>query len=499
LNSRLLMRKITPKKAIILVTALFVVSIFIRLPNLNRPLSKHYEFNSAVILINIISWRQAGGGGQLNYTPVMNFQNAGDKYLPINLGFDKNGNSIYLSFGPGWYLIPYFFYQWFHLPADPIYLEMLNLLFHFSTVLVFFRLMEMIVPAEKSGKYTMILAGCCFLIFSPGVLWFMGNGYVNTGIMLPFLIGVFLLILPMFGDPKKITPGRLTLLSLLIIILAYIDWYIIFLCFICGIIAIAKFRKNKVYGWMIFVIVTAALSGVALIFFQFSSHVGYEVVLQYWQTRYSNRRMHITDGTLLEKFSFVFLYFLTSYFPLFLIMLLSLLKTRRRLIFTGWSNTELLFIRMIVSSLLLYNLTLFHWSAEHEFSVLPWCLLLSFLGGRILGIPGNQKSALFLIAVFFIFSIVQYYWINRPGLVSRDGTPYASFENLGRSLRNIPADQTICIDLEQNPMVEYYARRNLLRIHDSLSSGKVLTELGIKKAVWVNQRAYKVENIRIIR
>src|SRR5450755_4635011 len=95
-------------QALGLVLLLFIFSVFIRLPNLNRPISKHYEFNTAVIMINIISWRQGGGGDQFHYTPVMNFQHPGDKLPPNNLFIDKNGNSVYLSFGPGWYVIPYF-------------------------------------------------------------------------------------------------------------------------------------------------------------------------------------------------------------------------------------------------------------------------------------------------------------------------------------------------------------------------------------------------------
>jgi hypothetical protein len=484
------------KKAIRIIILLFVASIIVRMPNLNRPLSKHYEFNSAVILINTISWRQAGGGDQLHYTPVMNFQNPGDKFLPINLGFDQKGNSIYLSFGPGWYVIPYFIYQLLNLPAVPLYLEIINLLFHLLTVFIFFCLLEKIISAEYSNKYFVITAGCCLLIFSPGVLWFMGNGYVNTGIMMPFYLGVLMLILPMLMDPGKISAARLGILGMLIILLMYIDWYIVFFSFICGIVALYKFRMNKNYGWLIFVLVISVSSGVALIFFQFTSLIGQEAVISYWLTRSSERTMHISDVTLLKKISFVLLYFLTSYLPLILVSFIIFLKNGRMKIFRGWSKPELLFVQTTGASLLLYNLFLFNWSAEHEFSVLPWCVFLSFVGARFLGSLDNHRSA--LVSAFVIAAIVQYFWINRPGPVSRDGTPYASFEYLGKSLKKIPSDYTICIDLEQNPMVEYYAGRNLLRIHDSLSVKNVLTELGIKKAVWVNQKDYRLESIRII-
>jgi len=475
---------------------LFVASIIVRIPNINRPLSKHYEFNSAVILINTISWRQAGGGDLFHYTPVMNFQNPGDKFVPINLGFDQKGNSIYLSFGPGWYVIPYFIYQIFKLPAVPLYLQIINLLFHLLTVCMFFCFLDMIITRKYANKYFVITAGCFLLIFSPGVLWFMGNGYINTGIMMPFCLAVLMIILPMLMDPGKISAARLCILGMLIILLVYIDWYILFFSFICGIIALYKFRKNKKYGWLIFVLMISVSLGIGLIYFQFTSLVGQQAVINYWRTRSSERTLHITDVTLLKKISFVLLYFLTSYLPLILVSFFIFLKNGGKRVFRDWSKSELLFVQITGTSLLLYNLFLFNWSAEHEFSILPWCVFLCFVSGRLLGSLDRHRWV--LLSAFASTAIFQYYWINLPGPVSRNGTPYASFENLGKSLKKIPPEYTICIDLEQNPMVEYYAGRNLLRIHDTGSIKNVIKELGIKKAVWVNQKDYLLESIRII-
>ena len=480
------------------VILLFILSIFIRLPNLNRPISKHYEFNSAVILINIISWRQAGGGDQFHYTPVMNFQNAGDKYISNVLGFDKNGNTIYLSFGPGWYVIPYFFYQLLHLPAIPIYLEILNLLFHLATTIIFLYFLELLIPSSQPNKYFMVIAGCCFMIFSPGILWFMGNGYVNTGIMLPFILGVLILILPMFLDSDRIRTGRLLLLGILIMILVYIDWFILFFGFLSCLLAFSKFRQNKKYGWLIGVLLLSISSAVALIFFTFVSHVGREEVIRYWLIRSSERKLHLFESIIFKKIAYLLIYFLTSYLPLIVLLIAGYLKNRSKSIFSEWSKMEILFFKLFGGSLIFYNLFFFNWSAEHEFTILPWSLLLSFLTARYIGTFKNPKMARGLLVLFGICAVVQYYFINRPGSVSRDGTPYASFKNLGESLKKIPKEYTICLKMEQNPMIEYYAGRNILRVYDSLSVKKALQEIGIKKAVWITQKDYQLMNIQII-
>ena len=289
------------KRALCAVLYLFVLSLCIRLPNLNRAISKHYEFNTAVIMINIISWRQAGGGDKFHYTPVMNFQHAGDKLPPNNLFVDNKGNTVYLSYGPGWYVIPYFFYQWFNLPAIPIYLEILNLVFHLVCVLLFFFLLEQLIPSEEPRKYYIITTGCIFMTFSPGVLWFLGNGYINIGIMMPFVIGVCLLILPMLNDPAKISASRLISMGFLNVILVYIDWYILFFSLVTSFIALVKLRRNKKYGWLVLVLILSVGSGIALVFFQYASYMGPEAVMGYWFHRFSYRGLNLAGSTFSKK------------------------------------------------------------------------------------------------------------------------------------------------------------------------------------------------------
>ncbi|MEJ0083848.1 MAG: hypothetical protein WDM78_23545 [Puia sp.] len=124
--------------------------------------------------------------------------------------------------------------------------------------------------------------------------------------------------------------------------------------------------------------------------------------------------------------------------------------------------------------------------------------MFSFITARLLGSFKNKIAAFGFMMFFFVFAVVQYYWINRPGPIARDGLAYDSFKKLGESLSHIPPDYTICINLEQNPMIEYYAGRNILRAPDSISAKTLLNESGIEKAVWISQKNYQLEKIQII-
>jgi len=110
----------------------------------------------------------------------------------------------------------------------------------------------------------------------------------------------------------------------------------------------------------------------------------------------------------------------------------------------------------------------------------------------------TNKMAYRMMGFFIILAVAQYYYINRPGPIARDGLPYDRFKKLGESLSHIPPDYSICINLEQNPMVEYYAGRNILRAADSLSVKNLLNKFGIQKAVWISQKNYQLGNIQII-
>lgn len=205
-------------KALAILLLIFALSIGLRLPNLKRPLAKHHEFLPAVILINAESWQQAGGGNKFHFTPIMNYQNVGDKVMDPGPNIDQKGNILYLSLGSGWYIIPYSFFEVFNLTPTPLCLRIINLFFGLITLILCFVFFNKILPTDLRYKLPMLLIGCTIILFSPGVLWYTGNGYTHTTVMLPFIIGASIILFPMFQSTGKITSTRLLLLAVLIVV-----------------------------------------------------------------------------------------------------------------------------------------------------------------------------------------------------------------------------------------------------------------------------------------
>ena len=373
----------TRRKAFIIVLSLFLLSVFIRLPNLNRPVSKHHEFMSALMLINIESWRQGGGGNTFHYVPLLNFQNPADKYPGKSVWLDQRGNEWYLSLGPGWYIIPYFIYQIFNLPADPIYLRIINLVFNLFSVLLFFYFLELMLLPEEKERYLIIIGGCLLFMFTPGILWYLGNGYAHTGVMIPFVITFLLLTLPMLASPEKINILRLFSLAILIILFVFIDWFIIFLCIVAGLFALWKMRYAKRYVLLSATLFMPPVTGVLLLFLQFASYGGAEAVAAYWKARFFVRSIANESTPFLMMAGYLIMHLITAFLPLIILIAVTWLWLHFQKKAIAFSKKEMLFLKLYFCSLFLYNLILLEWSFEHEFSILPWSVLLAYIGIRV--------------------------------------------------------------------------------------------------------------------
>jgi hypothetical protein len=145
-------------------------------------------------------------------------------------------------------------------------------------------------------------------------------------------------------------------------------------------------------------------------------------------------------------------------------------------------------------------LILLEWSFEHEFSVLPWCLLLTYTGLKLINPFLNKKEIYILAALFLTASGLQYYFINRPGKISRDGMAYDTFKIFGEQLKQVPSAYKIFSHLEKNaPMIEYYAGRNISIMLSYDEAKKYMQERNITKAVWAEQDKYQLKKIIIIK
>lgn len=472
------------------ILAFWLLSILLRIPHLNRPLAKHHEYNTAMVLMNIESWRAQGGGAAFHFIPVLNYPAPGDR-IPARANapnFDQAGNALYFSFGAMWYLLPYACYEIFQWPVLPIYLQVINLLLHALGGLAWWHWWR----GQKSNSNDdnwMPVAGIAVFWLLPGLLWYGGNGYVNTMLSLPLLLTWLCLArLPLLQKNKVPYIGYF----LVSFILVYTDWFIVFLASsFVGWNWIINRNQGKQIWLESFLRLLPIPVGIVCILLQYSSYVGWEDTFAALGSRFSERSMMVEAHDTLTLFKGFFQSYLTLYLPALILILIQIRTIK-------WRDTNLFFIRAYSSALVLYHTIFFQWSAIHEFAFLPDALLIVYLSVLALQ-TWEQKTRWLALGLVLLVSIGQYYYINRPGTIARDGTPYRRFQEMGHTLQTLPRNAHLFMDQKWTGEIQFHARRSIQPVANIDSARQRMKDWHITRAFWIDHQDYQIRQIQEIK
>ena len=183
-----------------IVFILFVVSVLVRIPTLNRPISKHHEFNLAFFLIPMEIWEKDGITAH-SFVPPYTYFSENDKYISSPIGVQegiKNGKNYYLSFSSFSYLLPYFLFQSLHLEITALNLQLYNLFLHLILILFLFKLLLLLFRNKNAA-----LLGSTLYLFAPGPLWFHGNAYTHHVLSVLFFVLTVYYVIKIYQDDKR--------------------------------------------------------------------------------------------------------------------------------------------------------------------------------------------------------------------------------------------------------------------------------------------------------
>ena len=479
------------KKTLLIILSLFLLSVIIRLPNLNRPLSKHHEFNTAFFLIPMEVWYQTSGC-DYNFSPVLNYQNKADQGINNFLGEDteKSGNFFYLSFGAGAYVIPYFFLSFFGGPSV-IGLQIFSLFVHLFCTLLIIKIAHWFLDKNNLKTSYSLVSGIVYL-FLPVTLWFHGNGYTHHSMVVLFFLASVFYTLKVFEKEG----GRKELLLLLIslFLTIYTEWIGCFLAF--TIFSIAIYKRNKS---ILFISVLSVVLALGLIIWQYSSLIGFSNFINYLKDRFSVRT-NLKEGEisyLVFFLKYLYWYILGFGFALILLIvnIILFLKNKVKI------NRKLYLLILIIPSFLHHSI-FSEFTFVHNYSVLIDASFLSVFTSILLA--SNQfkikKISYFILGFTVIsFSILQYYIINRPGKISQRGESYSVFQTIGTFIHDhVRNDEVVFIqnlpDLP-NPQVVFYSKRNFYSINSENEMKEIINDKRIKKVFFVKVKDYHIEKL----
>lgn len=499
-----------------LLLGIFLLSVLVRLPQLNRPLSKHHEFCTAVALRVISIWSE-NGIDKYGFNPVMTYNNAADKNINNHANasgkmIDTEGNYYYVSHPPFAYYFPFFIFSFLHITPDVLPLQLLNMMLHLlSAMFVYFTVCLLSFNRARSYPHLASVVAFTVYLFLPPTLWFQGNVYMSDMLVHTlFVVGVYT-TLKMIIRRKFYSVKYIFFYVVILFLMIYTSWLGLFFAF--GVLVYSLLHVKNIRGFNVLIAATVVVSLVVLriIIYQYSQINGAEAYLSELMNRYLLRgSLSDTKHGLL---SFVFSYFtlfgrlifnyVASYFPVYVFIALfgwvAISKSRLKIVF---SENGYRFIWLSVLPVLLIHALFLNYSIQ-DFTVLYASLFFSVLLGILY--DKIKKSGTYSIkqlnaavVVFVLVCIGQFYLTNKPGDVSIYGSKYADAKKAGEAIAKEAQKEEVIfvIGKEPEPQEVWYAKRNMLWVKSEGEAMQIVSQRNLNKAVLFN---YDEEGVQLLK
>ncbi|MCO5248435.1 MAG: hypothetical protein M9887_05750 [Chitinophagales bacterium] len=446
---------------------LFVCTLLIRLPNLNRPISKHHEFNTAFFLIPMDVWDN-DGIFKHGFLPSYNYSNPSDKEIGHPIGIpngNKDGDYYYLSLPSFSYVLPYLLFKLFFIPIAPLSLQVFNLIIHFLTIVMLFRLLKMCFD-EKSA-----LIGSLVFLFSPVLMWFFGNGYTHHVLGTALFVAVVYFLFLYLNIHKKYA---LYLFGFIFCLLLLTEWIGVLLGATIFLLFVLKLKEDK-YRKILFTLIISGLPVLLIFYYQYVVFIGLDNYIAYQANRLNVRSTLANHSfTLFHQFWGLMKWYIVGY-GVWLVMILGLLGLylAKKDKFKISIYQKYLFILSILP-VWMYHFLFMEFTLAHDYSVLYDGLLLSFLVTFLTyytfrDLQTTNGKVLASLLVIVCLSVGHYYYINRPGKISRNGDAYSIYKDIGEEVKATIADDGMVFMKRSgesssdpcNPQIVYYAKRSI--------------------------------------
>ena len=443
---------------------LFFVTVLIRIPQLTRPLSKHHELNTAAVLTCLQVWN--GKGIAFSHgAPVHMFPGTHNIFRNPNSPYPNLfASGTYLSMGPGSYLLPWATFKILHIAPSETSLRVFMLMLQLLTVFLFYALIQQgykTVHRRNLGDpktlsfdapYYHLLA-VAFFLFSPAVMWFMGNAYSHEIMAMPLYLAALLTGFKIIGSGYKWGAKKYMAYSFIIAAAVYTDWLgcVIALVFFLQAFSLKQFKNRLAFLCTTAIAVSIPL---ALIVWQYSSVIGMAEYKKFFLEQLFNRRT--PDGDLTYSGFDLLKHFFTGYGLFFIAAIAGLWLSNAQ-----WNR----FLLVLLSVPVLHYLLFRGFSNEHDYSVLKWAPIVITWAVFCL-IQLKKKVQTFTIVIMVCFSVFLYEYLNPPGQQSFNGEQYAWMQQIGvRLAAEARPDEYVFINTPSYYyQIGWYAKRNYLNV-----------------------------------
>ena len=414
--------------------------------NFTKPFGFFRESNSAQVCINMDQW---------HHYPELE-----KKHIPMpSYNYDPGAApetqlyTSYLSFGYGWFALPYYVFSLFSLPVTAVAFRIFCVLWLGLTLVTAWLLLRQLTRNTVHGKELIFLT-LLFYSFSAVVLWYHVNGYMQEIAVLPFSFLSWLIFARYQAKPS---PVLMTVLWFLLFIGIQFDYLAFFNASLMS--AWLFFNRKR---WASLAPISAALAGIAYIVYHFSLWVGFETYMELMKGKFLNRTIGAEGLRIFPWLNCNFnliLFYIMGYGLSAFLFLYALVKRRVR---------EPILWLMIVAALL-HHLVFWGFSNEHDYSVLIMAFPIAFAVALLLqNLAPRVKiiitGGILLSNIFLYFLLHNLY--RKPGIYKNPDFCYQT----GLFIRmHLPLqEERVFLDTENKyyPQIEYYAKKPYYLAHD---------------------------------
>jgi len=488
------------KRTLPILLGIFLLSVAVRLPQLNRPLAGHHEFCTAVSLRVMQIWHD-NGIEKYKYNPVMTFGGPADKFINNHANqsgkmIDDAGNFYYVSHPPFAYYFPFAVFKMLRIRPDVLPLQIFNLCLHFiSGLFVYFMVCLLSFNRARALPYRSAVVAFALYVFMPVTMWFQGNVYMSDmAVHTLFVIGVYV-ALKMIIRQKFSSIKYIFFYTLVLGLMIYTSWLGLFFAF--GVLVYSLLHVRAIVGFktLIWSTVIVTILVMQIIIYQYAQINGPMAFLEEMIGRYLTRgSFSDTDHGLLH-FMFGYLWWLkTLLYNYFIhyILVFALIAgfvwiagTHKKLKIV-FSENGYRFIWLSVTPVVLLHVFFLNYST-HDFTVLYASLFFSVLLGILYdklkksGAVEVRKMHLGLVVLVLLF-VVQYQVMNWP-------VANVHFKQLAQLYTaDAKTDEVIFTNDSQlgpEPQTIFYAERNIRFAKDTTEAKAFLKQTGREKGWFV--------------
>ena len=494
-----------------MLVAIFAVSVLIRVPLLNKPLSHPREWLTATVLRHLEIWNDESLAAT-HFAPITTYPGAANRNINNEASEHKDalGNYYYTSFPPLAYYAPYFTFKLLHISPGVLPIQIFSLVLHFiSGLMIYFSVRLLLEPDEHS--WVPALVAYTIYIFSPLTLWLQANVYMSDIFaQVVFGAGIYLLLRwAKLGGSRRLAFD----IGVLTFCFVYSDW--LGVLFAAGVVLYAVTQRTQPGSWRVAIAASVGTTAaLALTFWQYSQISGLHSFLFSLTHRFALRsgigqqvdlNLHLWG---LLGWLFILTYYALAHGAdiLLLILWAALLGKERALNLPR--HIKLAFFFGAVVPVLLHHLILFNYTAAHEFSVLKASPAIAVLAGLLASklwqnpslVRGHSLLLLFASSALCCAVCVWQYWLLT-------GPRFPGYKTIGDFIaQNARPNEIVFAEYRRPstaadrplPQIVYYAHRNIAVWQDEPYARQLSLKNGISKVVvfTINTAETKVIAVR---